>query len=92
MALCSVTSDGVVRTLSMNGSPDGKGNYQNRFNELFATALLAALNEVEQDKNAGAVVLTSEGKFFSNGYFFSKLLQIAPNAVESDVLHQLLRS
>ena len=72
MSPCSLTREGSVVTLTMSGAPDSKGNFENRFNPDFALALHRALDEVEasvvgEEGKPGALVITSSGKFFSNG-------------------------
>ena len=58
--MLKVDRDGDVVVLAMQ---DG----ENRFNPESLAALNGALDEIEGDAEAGAAVLTGEGKFFSNG-------------------------
>jgi len=55
-----LSRQGNVYVLTMNAG-------ENRFNQNSITALNAALDEVEKDRGAAALVTTGTGKFYSNG-------------------------
>lgn len=58
--MVEVTRDGEVFVIAMK-------NGENRFNPDSLAAISGALDEVEASEDRAAVVLTGEGKFFSNG-------------------------
>ena len=81
--------DGSVFVLNMTHSPDGKGNYENRFNPEFVSAFNAALDFIESDTTgAAALVVCSAGKFFSNGLDLAAMKDFG--AAIPAGLHQLL--
>jgi Delta3-Delta2-enoyl-CoA isomerase len=55
---------------------------ENRFNPAMLDALGAALDEVESAEGAGAVVITGEGKFFSNGLDLDWMASAPPGGAE----------
>jgi len=55
---------------------------ENRFNPAMLDALDAALTEVESADGPGAVVLTGEGKFFSNGLDLDWMASAPPGGAE----------
>jgi enoyl-CoA hydratase/carnithine racemase len=59
-AMISTENDGDVTIIRM-------GSGENRFHPALLDELNAALDEVERGSGPGAVVITGEGKFFSNG-------------------------
>lgn len=61
---------------------------ENRFNPTMLDAFRGALDEVEASGGPGAVVLTGEGKFFSNGLDLDWMMQ-APEGGASDVVNGL---
>jgi enoyl-CoA hydratase/carnithine racemase len=60
----SLDAETNVWTLVLKSSP-AKGGFENRFNPDFIAGFNAALDRVEE--GGGALVTTSEGKFYSNG-------------------------
>jgi Delta3-Delta2-enoyl-CoA isomerase len=64
-------SRGVVHVVHMTNAP-------NLFNRSFLDALGVALDEALADQGAGALVLTGEGKFFSNGFDLEFLGSLDP--------------
>ena len=55
-----LSRQGSVYVLTMNAG-------ENRFNKNSVAAINAALDEVEKDRGASALVTTGTGKFYSNG-------------------------
>jgi enoyl-CoA hydratase/carnithine racemase len=69
-------SQGVVRIVRMNDPP-------NLFNRSFLDALEVALDDVLADQEAGALVLSGAGKFFSNGFDLEFLGSLEPEPLLS---------
>lgn len=68
MHLSKATDAADVYVLTLTHSPDGKGNFENRFNRTFTEDFHAALDFLEAETSGpAALVVTSQGKFFSNG-------------------------
>ncbi|KAJ4979990.1 hypothetical protein NE237_010770 [Protea cynaroides] len=59
---CRLEKQGRVYILTLTGQDD------HRFNPSFIDDLVAALKTVEQYPDAGALVTTNEGRYFSNGF------------------------
>ena len=55
---------------------------ENRFNPTMLDAIEAVLDEVEAEDGPGAVVLTGEGKFFSNGLDLDWMASAPPGGAE----------
>jgi enoyl-CoA hydratase/carnithine racemase len=68
----------------------GKGEH--RFNPTSIAAINRALDQVENDPNAAALVTTNEGKFFSNGLDLALFMKDPSQFdVTVNALHQLLK-
>jgi enoyl-CoA hydratase/carnithine racemase len=61
---------------------------ENRFNPDSLDAITAALDAVEADAEAGALVITGEGKFFSNGLDLAWMTE-APAGAPEDVVRRV---
>ncbi|CAM6105875.1 unnamed protein product [Calypogeia fissa] len=68
------------------------GNGEHRLNVTTLEAISSALDEVEKDPNAAALVTTNEGKYFSNGLDVA-LCMTDPSQAEFiiDAFHKLLK-
>jgi Delta3-Delta2-enoyl-CoA isomerase len=60
-------------------------NGENRFNLDTVSALNAALDQVEQDPSAGALVTVGEGKFYSNGLDLDWMAGVSAEAARAHV-------
>eukprot|EP01062_Namystynia_karyoxenos_P062487 TRINITY_DN55376_c0_g1_i1.p1 TRINITY_DN55376_c0_g1~~TRINITY_DN55376_c0_g1_i1.p1 ORF type:complete len:284 (+),score=92.32 TRINITY_DN55376_c0_g1_i1:77-853(+) len=67
MSPVDLRRDGAVWILTMQGSP-AKGGYQNMFNPPLVAALSSALDTVARADGPCALVIASQGKFFSTGH------------------------
>lgn len=59
--MCSLQKRGRVYILTLSGEGD------HRFNPYTIDTVAAALKEVQDSPDAGALVTTNEGRYFSNG-------------------------
>jgi Delta3-Delta2-enoyl-CoA isomerase len=74
-AAVSVERSGDVTVLRLTAD-------ENRFNPTMLDAIEAVLDEVEAEDGPGAVVLTGEGKFFSNGLDLDWMGSAPPGGAE----------
>ena len=62
-----LTRERDVFVLTLLGTPDGAGNFENRFNPTFIEEINLALDVVEAAPVGAALITTSRGKFYGNG-------------------------
>ena len=75
--LVEIEARGVTRVMTMQSGQD------NRFNPNFVAALNQALDEIEADDDARAVVVTAaQEKYFSNGIDIEWVAQSGPEAMK----------
>lgn len=75
-----ITTDGAIRTLTMN-RPDKR----NALNDELIAALKSALNEADADESLRAIVIRGAGKDFCSGADLSALQKIASASFEENV-------
>lgn len=62
-----LAQDGAVWTLALRSSPHPKGGFENRFNPDFCAEIHKALDVVTSTTGPCALIITGDGKYFSNG-------------------------
>ncbi|CAM6033465.1 unnamed protein product [Sphagnum compactum] len=68
------------------------GDGEHRFTPSYISEILAALDEVEKDPQAAALVTTGEGRFYSNGLSLSLVNKTSRENLELlDTFHDLLK-
>jgi len=85
MALMSVRREGSVAVITME-------NGENRHNPGFVREFLAAMDEVEADAGAGALVIASnDPKSWSQGIDLQWILECAPDPARQDEIRDFMR-
>eukprot|EP01065_Artemidia_motanka_P025480 TRINITY_DN30475_c0_g1_i1.p1 TRINITY_DN30475_c0_g1~~TRINITY_DN30475_c0_g1_i1.p1 ORF type:complete len:265 (+),score=100.25 TRINITY_DN30475_c0_g1_i1:64-795(+) len=86
-----LSKEGNIWTLVLKASPHPKGGYENRFNPDFCAAFHSALDKVCEKKSGPcALIITSEGKFFSNGLDLGWMQEHSDRAGEVPLVYEAL--